>query len=69
MESAPLAIALLLLDAAAPGAPTGKDWQSVLPVEKKTLGGQGIERLLHPDPRISTALQERKRCGHGYLVE
>ena len=41
MESAPLAIALLLLGAATPGAQPGKDWQSVFPVDKKTLGVKG----------------------------
>jgi hypothetical protein len=41
MKSAPLAIALLLLGAATPGAQTGKDWQSVFPADKKTLGVKG----------------------------
>jgi len=41
MKPAPLAIALLLLGAAAPGAQTGKDWQSDFPVDKKTLGVKG----------------------------
>jgi hypothetical protein len=41
MRSAPLAIGLLLLGAPAPGAQTGKDWQSVFPVDKKTLGVKG----------------------------
>ncbi|MGA9628193.1 MAG: hypothetical protein WBQ65_27215 [Bryobacteraceae bacterium] len=41
MQAAPLAIVLLLLGAATPRAQTGKDWQSVFPVDKKTLGGKG----------------------------
>jgi hypothetical protein len=41
MQAAALAIALLLLGAATPRAQTGKDWQSVFPVDRKTMGGKG----------------------------
>jgi hypothetical protein len=41
MKPAPLAIALLLLGAATLGAQPGKDWQSVFPVDKRTLGVKG----------------------------
>ena len=41
MRPAALAIVLLLLDAATPRAQTGKNWQSIFPVDKKTLGVKG----------------------------
>jgi hypothetical protein len=55
MKTAPLAIAFLLLGASAPGAQTGKDWQSVFPVDKKTLGVKGSNAyfILTPGYQLS----------------
>ena len=55
MKTAPLAIAFLLLGASAPGAQTGKDWQSVFPVDKKTLGVKGSNAyfILPPGYQLS----------------
>jgi len=55
MKPAPLAIAFLLLGASAPGAQTGKDWQSVFPVDKKTLGVKGSNAyiILTPGYQLS----------------
>jgi hypothetical protein len=55
MKPAPLAIALLLLGAATSGAQTGKDWQSVFPVDKKTLGVKGSNAyfILTPGYQLS----------------
>ena len=55
MKTASLAIALMLLGAAAPGVQTGKDPQSVFPVDKKTLGVKGANPyfILTPGYQLS----------------
>ena len=55
MKCETLAVGILLLSAASLGAQTGKDWQTVFPVDKKTLGVKGSNPYfpLEPGYRLS----------------